>query len=196
VKKIILLACLVFSSWVLATEPLYKPAGLYVYNKEVLVTKKRTAETASHVSADGITRIKNLKSAGFICVRKNQTLSICQKIETNLETPDFVQKSVDNYLGMGSFTFSGTGDATVVHDGASTEWLVYEDVLLGNYKINVYKIVKTNQNSWYAAFPISDEQGIANIEIKNQNTLALPLTLESKINGQTVAYFITATFKK
>jgi hypothetical protein len=172
----------------------FRPVGLYTYNNEVLITKKRTAETASHTSTDGMARINILKASGFTCVRKNQTTSICQKIETNVSTPEFIQKSVDDYLKNGSFHFSGAGEPSIIHDGASTEWMVYEDVLLGNYKINVYKIVKTNQNTWYAAFPVSNEQGIANIEIESNQKLKLPLVLESKINGQTVAHFITAAF--
>lgn len=193
-KTFLLLACLALTTTAFAANPDFRPVGLYTYNNEVSITKKRTAETAVHTTADGSARIKILKEAGFTCVRKNQTSSICQKIETNISTPDFIQKSVDDYLKNGSFNFSGTGEPTVVHDGASTEWMVYEDVLLGNYKISVFKIVKTNQNAWFAAFPVSDEQGIANIEIESNHKLKLPLVLESKSNGQTVAYFITAAF--
>jgi hypothetical protein len=195
-KKLILLTSFLISILAFGETPMYKPAGLYVYNKEILLTKKRTAETVGHTTAEGQKRIVLLKKDGFFCVRKNQTNTICQKIETNLEIPAYVKNAVDNHLKQAVFNFSGTGEAVITHDGADTEWMVYEDVFLGNYKIDVYKLVHTKNERWFAVFPVSQEQGIGNIEIKNQETLLYPVTLETQVDGQTVAFFVTATFSK
>lgn len=195
-KKILFFVSFLISSALFAEAPLYRPVGAFTYNKEVLLKKKRTAETTSHMTAEGQERIKELKKLGFICVRKNQQVSICQKTETNLETPAFIQKSVDNYLANAKFIFSGTAEAVLSYDGANTEWMVREDVLMGNHKVDLYKIVKTFNGPWFIVFPVSEEQGIANMELVNNEQLGLPLTMESKIDGQTVAFFITATFVK
>lgn len=195
-KKLTLLLSIIMCSGVWAQVEILRPTGTYQYNSQVEVTKKRSAETVNHTTPPGVERMNALKKSGFSCIRKNQINSICQKIEAQQSTPEFVQNAVDKYLNNGSFFFAGDGDAVIVHDGASTEWLIHEDVIIGSYKLNVYKLVKNNKGQWYAAFPVSDEQGIANIEIKSVQEIGLPLILESKINGQTVAYFVTAHFKK
>lgn len=179
---------------VFAQSPEFRPVGEYGYTKEVFLTKKRTAETASHLTPAGMARIKELKSAGFMCVRKNQKDSICQKTENNLETPEFIQTAVDNYLESAKFTFSGTSEPEIFHDGSSTEWLVNEVVMLGNKKVNMFKIVRTSDNMWFVSFPVTAEQGIGNMEIFSNEKLGLPLTLQGSDKAQTIAYFITAIF--
>lgn len=195
-KKLIITVCLMMCTLVMAEETLLRPIGHYQYNSVIEITKKRTAETVDHTNASGMARMNALKKLGFSCFRKNQIKSICQKIEGSQNTPDYVQKAVDDYLKSGSISFSGMGDPVVVHDGASTEWLIYEDVMIGNFKLEVYKLVKNNKGQWFASFPVSEEQGIANVEIKSDDNIALPLILESKPAGQTVAFFVSANFVK
>lgn len=193
-KKIILLSLVLLSTLTFGEELLYRPTGTYTYSKEVILTKKRTAETVGHLSSTGVERIKNLKKNGFVCIRKSQKETICQKTETRFnETPDFIQKAVDDYLMNAKFTFSGTGEPTIVFDGANTEWLVYEDVYLGSKKIDVYRITKT-PDAWFLSFPVSEDQGIGNMEIESNNRLGLPLTMQNKVDGQTIGYFIKAIF--
>ena len=195
-KKLFIIVCFMICTTVMAEDTLLRPIGHFQYNSVLEITKKRTAETVNHTNTPGIARIDALKKLGFSCFRKNQITSICQKIEGTQNTPDFIQTAVDDYLKNGSITFSGMGDPVVVHDGASTEWLIYEDVMIGSYKLNVYKLVKNNKGQWFASFPVSEEQGIANVEVKSETNIGLPLILESKPAGQTVAYFVTANFVK
>lgn len=193
-KYFILLTSLIFCTGIYAEDEILRPIGIFQYKSLVEVTKKRTAETVSHTSAQGIECIKNLKKIGFTCIRKNQINSICQKIESLQSTPTFVQKAVDDYLKNASISFAGTGMAEVVHDGASTEWLIREVVMIGSFKLDIYKLVKNNKGAWFAVFPVSEEQGIANVEVLTRNHIGLPLILETKEAAQTVAYFVTAHF--
>ena len=195
-KLFITFSLFLFSLSTLAQTPLFRPVGEFLYTKEVLLTSMRTAESVSHISTEGKSRIKELKSDGFICVRKNQQLSICQKIEKNLETPDFIQNAVNEYLQKAKFSFSGNGTPEIIHDGANTEWLISETVMLGNKKIEMYKIIKTADDLWFASFPVSNEQGIGNMQIFSDERLGLPLTLQGKNTTQTISYFITAIFNR
>lgn len=195
-KKLFIIVSILLCSGLWAQDEILRPSGTYKYNLQATVTKKRSAETVNHTTPAGVERMNALKKIGFFCIRKNQVNSICQKLESQQSTPEYVQAAVDKYLNNGSFFFAGDGEAVIVHDGASTEWLIHEDVMIGSYKLNVYKLVKNNKGQWYAAFPVSDEQGIANIEIKSTAHIGLPLILESKQSGQTVAYFVTAHFVK
>ena len=193
-KKITLLAFAMLSTLAFGEELLYRPTGTYSYSREVVLTKKRTAETLNHITTEGQARIKELKKTGFTCIRKSQKESICQKTETDFpSTPDFIQNAVDDYLKKAQFSFAGTGEPTIVFDGANTEWLVYEDVYLGSKKINVYRITKT-PDGWFLSFPVSEDQGIGNMNLESNNRLGLPLTMQTKENGQTVGYFIKAIF--
>lgn len=195
-KQFLFFSSLILSFSTMAAMPEFRPSGEYNYTREVLLTKKRTAETTSHMTEAGKARIKELKKDGFMCVRKNQTDSICQKNENNLETPDFIQTAVDNYLRTAKFIFSGTAEPQIFHDGSSTEWLVNEIVMLGNKKVEMFKIVKTADNLWFVSFPVSNEQGIGNMEIFSNDRLGLPLTLQGSNKAQTIAYFITAVFNR
>lgn len=194
-KTLFLLGFSLISSLAFAeATPEFRPSGVYNYSKEVFLTKKRTAETTSHISTEGQARIKLLKKEGFTCIRKSQQETICQKTETSFpETPTFIQTAVDNYLAGFSFNFSGIGEPFIVFDGANTEWMVYEDVYLGKKKVEMFKIVKTPEG-WFASFPVSQEQGIGTLNIDSNDKLGLPLTLQTKENGQTVGYFIKAMF--
>lgn len=195
-KKIVFFALILLSSLVFSQELTFRPVGVFSYNQEVRITKKRSAETVSRETTEGNARIKELKRIGFSCIRKDQVKSLCTKTETNLPTPEFIQTAVDNYLDGIAFTFSGTGEPTIIFDGANTEWLVQEEVLLGNKKIPMYKITKTFDGPWYVTFPVSEEQGVGTLNLESNDHLGLPLTLEKKENGQTIGYFITAAFKK
>lgn len=195
--KFILFCSLVTLSFrAMANTPEFRPSGEYSYTKEVILTKKRTAETVSHTTPVGIERIKELKKDKFTCVRKNQKDSICQKVENNLETPEFIQVAVDDYLEKAKFIFAGTAEPQIFHDGSSTEWIVNEAVMLGNKKVEMFKITKTANNLWFVSFPVSDEQGIGNMEIFSNDKLGLPLTLQGSNNSQTIAYFITGIFNR
>ncbi|MBC7711919.1 MAG: hypothetical protein H7177_01170 [Rhizobacter sp.] len=195
-KKIIFFTLMSLCSMAFSSELTYHPVGLFSYNNEVTLTKKRSAETVSLVTAEGAARIKDLKNSGYICIRKNAQTSLCTKTENNLPTPDFIQAAVDKYLIGVTFTFPGTGVPTVVFDGANTEWMVTEVVMLGKIRVPMYKITKTFDGPWYVTFPVSDEQGIGTLNLVNNDELGLPLTMEQKVNGQTIGYFITATLKK
>ncbi len=195
-KKLIFLALLSLSSRTFSQELIYHPVGNFAYNHEVKITKKRSAETVIRDSNEGSARIKELKKNGYSCIRKDQVKSLCTKTETNLPTPEFIQVAVDNYLEGIVFTFPGTGEPTIIFDGANTEWLVQEDVMLGNKKVGMYKITKTFDGPWYISFPVSEEQGIGTLNLESNEHLGLPLTLERKENGQTAGYFITASLKK
>ncbi|MBC7428519.1 MAG: hypothetical protein H7336_07910 [Bacteriovorax sp.] len=54
----------------------------------------------------------------------------------------------------------------------------------------------TFNGPWYVTFPISDEQGIGTLNLESNDHLGLPLTMEQKVDGQTIGYFLTAAFKK
>lgn len=193
-KNLIFTSLLLVSTSTFASDFL-RPAGQYTYNKVIKLNKKRSAETVSHETTPGQDRIRDLKKLGFICVRKNQKVSICQKTETNFETaPEFLQKAANDFLGNASFTFAGDGEPYIVHDGSDTEWMVYEEVLIGKNRVNAFKIVKTKENKWYISLPVSDEQGIGVLELHSEKEIALPLTVERKEDGQTVGYFFTANF--
>jgi hypothetical protein len=179
-------------------ELLYRPVGKYLYQNDIQITKKRTAETVSHMSSDGQNRIKQLKKNGFFCVRKNQIDSICQKNELNVNPiPDYVQNAVDQYFHGAELFFPGVVIPELTFDGATQEWFVRETILIGKGKVDMYKIVNTNDEikKWYLTLPISENNGIGLIEIKNQSTLAIPLVLQAKSEGQTVGYFIDAQFQ-
>lgn len=195
-KQFLFLTFLSLSFSAFAQMPEFRPVGKYSYTNEVLLTKKRTAETVGHLTPVGMERIRELKKDGFMCVRKNQKDSICQKTENNLETPEFIQAAIDNYLEKAKFTFTGTAEPEIFHDGSSTEWLVNEVVMLGNKKVNMFKIVRTSDNRWFVSFPVTAEQGIGNMEIFSNEKLGLPLTLQGSDKAQTIAYFITAVFTK
>lgn len=189
-----LIASLVLSP-VFAAETPIRPIGTYQYHQEMTLTKKRTAETISHILPEGQERIKVLKKAGFTCIRKSQKDSICSKIVTKFDSvPSFIQEAVDKYLKNALFTFPGTGEAIMVHDGAATEWQVREDVMIGNFKVEVFKIVRDNKGEWFITLPVSNEQGIGVLELHSDKEIGLPLTLVRKEEGQTVGYFITAIF--
>ncbi len=193
-KKILLFCFVLTSTLAFGEELLYRPVGTYSYSKEVILKLKRTAETVGHLTDEGQARIKELRHTGFICIRKNQKESICQKSETDFPvTPAFIQKLVDEYLAHAKFIFPGTGEPKVVFDGANTERLVYEDAFLGSKKIDVYKITKTPEE-WFLSFPISEDQGIGNMTLESNHRLGLPLTMQSKENSQTIGYFIKAIF--
>lgn len=195
-NKLIFLVMLTVCSQVLGQELTFHPVGKFTYNQEVKITKKRSAETVSRETVDGNARIKELKKNGYSCIRKDQVKSLCTKIETDLPTPEFIQIAVDNFMGRATFTFPGTGEPTLIFDGANTEWLIQEVVLLGNKKVGMYKITKTFNGAWYVTFPVSEEQGIGTLNLLSNDHLSLPLTLEKKENGQSVGYFITASLKK
>lgn len=195
-KNFFILSFFIFSFSAFAQSPRFRPVGDFLYTKEVLLTSKRTAESVSHVSSQGIARIKELKSDGFMCIRKNQQISICQKTQKNLETPDFIHTAVDNYLENAKFSFSGTGSPEIIHDGANTEWLISELVVLGNKKIEMYKIIKMANGSWFASFPVTSKQGIGTMEIFSDERLGLPLTLQGNNKTQTISYSITAIFNR
>ncbi len=188
----------VYANKVITPEPLYRPIGLYQYQNDIQITKKRTAETVSHQTNEGQVRIKELKRSGFICVRKNQIDSICQKNEFLIHPiPDFVQKAVDQYFQDGEMNFPGTAIPALTFDGATQEWFLRETIKIGSGKVEMYKIVNTNDQvkRWFLSLPISETNGIGLIEIKNQNLLAIPMVLQSKSNNQTIGYFIDAYFK-
>lgn len=194
-KNFFLFSFILISSSVFANNPL-RPVGNYDYTGTIHLNKKRTAETVPHSTNDGLARMTELKKTGFNCVRKNQKVSICQKIETTFDSiPDAIQKAVDKYLANAEFFFPGDGEPIIVHDGADTEWMVYEDILIGKNKINAYKIVRKKDARWYISLPVSTEQGIGVLELHSLRKIALPLTLESKIEGQTIAHFLTADFE-
>lgn len=193
-KNLIFASLFLLSSTAFSSTPI-RPIGTFKYTKEIKLNKKRSAETVSHETTPGKERISELKNIGYICVRKNQKVSICQKTETSFDTvPDYLQKAADEYLVKARFIFPGDGEPTIVHDGSDTEWMVYEEVFIGSAKVNAYKIVRKKDDKWYVSLPVSSEQGIGVLELYSENELALPLTVERKENGQTVGYFFTAGF--
>lgn len=191
-KNLIVLVSLVITTHAFASVPL-RPVGTFEYTGQVKLNKKRTAETVSHITAQD--RIQALKKLGFLCVRKNQQVSVCQKTETVFDgVPDYLQRAADVYLAKAKFVFPGDGEAYVVHDGSDTEWMIYEEAFIGGKKISAYKIVRKKDGNWYVSLPVSSEQGIGVLELYSESELALPLTVERKEEGQTVGYFFTAGF--
>lgn len=195
-KKLLFLISMSFCSLAFTQELTLRPVGVFSYNNKVTINKKRTAETVSRITTDGEARIKDLKKSGFSCIRKDQEKSLCTKIETNLKTPDFIQVAVDKYLCGISFTFPGTGEPSIIFDGANTDWLVVEDVMLGNKRVGMYRITKTFNGPWYVTFAVSEDQGIGILNLISNEQLDFPLVLEQKENGQTIGYFISATLQK
>lgn len=177
-----------------AETPL-RPIGTFVYEGEVLVSNKRSAVTVSHITAEGQAKIKNYKSMNFICIRRSQKESICQKNEALKVVPDFARDAVDKFLQGRHFDFSGVGEPELIYDGATTEWLVREPVSLGGKKIDLYKIVKTHEGKWNLSFPVSVEQPLTNMDLFSANHLALPLVLQAKEGELTVGYFLSAQLK-
>lgn len=175
-----------------AVTPELRPEGLYLYAGELLVSKKRSAISISHVNVEGQAKIKNYKRQNFICIRKNQKETICQKNEAVKETPEFAKLAVSNLLAGKTFEFSGTGQVELIHDGADTEWLVTEPVILAGAKIKLFKIIRQNNGIWAMSFPVSEEQGIANMYLYSNTSLGLPLILQRKEAELTVGYFLTA----
>lgn len=179
-------------------EPLYRPIGRYVYQNEIQITKKRTAETVSHISNEGQSRIKQLKKSGFICIRKSQSESVCQKNELNVNPiPEFIQQAVDQYFQNAWLYFPGVVVPELTFDGATQEWFVRERIQIGSGKVDMYKIVNSNDEvkRWYLTLPVSETNGIGLIEIKNQALLAIPMILQSKSDEQTIGYFIDVHFQ-
>jgi hypothetical protein len=193
-KNLIIATLVLFTTQTFASD-FIRPVGEFAYTKVIKLNKKRTAETVSHETAPGQERIRDLKKTGFICVRKNQKVSICQKTENNFDAiPLFLQKAADDFLANAHFIFPGDGEPQMVHDGSDTEWLIHEDVMIGKNKVTAFKVVRKKDNKWYVSLPVSDEQGIGVLELYSEKEIALPLTVERKEDGQTVGYFFTANF--
>lgn len=172
--------------------PDFRPQGVYHYNGEVKVTNKRSAVSISHMSTEGQAKIKSYKAQKFICIRKSQKETICQKNETINSVPEFAQTAVDNLLTGKHFIFPGTGYIELIHDGADTEWLVTEQIKIAGAKAEQYKIVRQNNGVWNLSFPVSGEQGIANMFLYSNQLLGLPLILQKKEAEFTVGYFLLA----
>lgn len=193
-KSLILTSLLSISSLSFAGT-FIRPVGTFTYTKHLQLNKKRTAETISHLTSSGQERIQVLKKDGFLCVRKNQQLSICQKTESGFTgVPAFLQKAADDFLANAKFVFPGEAEPVIVHDGSNTEWLIQEEASIGNTKINAYKIVHTKDDKWYVSLPMNNEQGISILELYSDTELLFPLTVERKENAQTVGYFFTSQF--
>lgn len=102
---------------------------------------------------------------------------------SNSAAADEIVEEVDKYLKNALFTFPGTGEAIMVHDGSATEWQIKEDVMIGIFKVEVFKIVRDNKGDWFITLPISEEQGIGVLELHSDKEIRLPLTLERKEDG-------------
>ncbi|MCB0369441.1 MAG: hypothetical protein KDD45_08320, partial [Bdellovibrionales bacterium] len=107
--------------------------NVLVYQGQVIPSQVRTSESVSHITMEGKLRIKELRSQGFICLRKSQVESLCSLVTGLKVLPEGIQKFVDQKVLGFAINFSVLVNEPVLKIDISKqkEWMVDHLITIG-----------------------------------------------------------------
>lgn len=195
---------IIFMSWVslaAGATPLPElPTGLYQYQGQFMVHKKRDNQVVYWQTQEGAAELKLLKKNGYTCLRNRPTTYVCFKEESvEKPLPEFVS-GLGQKLNSFRIEFPTQYEKiNLIHDGfSSQEWLVQEPYQINEKNLDLMKIVHNDSNRWYLVFPVDENQPVGILNYITQQQLGFSLLAsitDSKnphINHQ---YFIEAYFE-
>lgn len=175
--------------------PIQRLAGSFSYQGHFAVPSARRAETVDMDKPEGEARIKELRTEGYSCIRKNQTLRLCSKIWTPEKPPQGTAEAVAEFMKPIRVEFEGSQTPPeLIHDGSTTqEWQVNEKVKVLTAELSAYRVVKTNKEKIFIVFPVSESQPLSPLEYHSAEKLSLMIIANTKDTAtSTLAYTIVA----
>lgn len=153
------------------------------------------AETLDSTAPDFKRRLKELRSEGFTCIRKNSQAYLCSRLEKPASWPPEVDSAI--HKGMKGFLIDFQGPFSepefLIETSTEQEWLFRESVEIRGVRVGMFKFVKLlDGRETMISFPISEEQGIGWVDFPEASRLELHLTLSGKQGNRTLGYFVEA----
>jgi hypothetical protein len=176
--------------------PIARLRGLFTYQGHFEVSSLRKAETLSSETVEGQARIKQLRSEGYTCIRKNPTTRICSKTWTPAEKPQGLEASVEKFMKSIRVEFEGgSNPPQLTHDGSTQEWEVREVVKIIESSVPVYRVTRSSKGVVFLTFPINESQGLGSLRYENEKKLVLTVLAnshdsENSSENSTVSYTI------
>jgi hypothetical protein len=186
-----------FASQIPIPPPLDLPNGDYLYQGHIHALLLKKTKLFEHNKAEEAKTIEELKSKGYLCLRRSMTQTLCQFKTENFQLP--ANTAEKTYKAMSGYPihFPKNPDVTMSHNGSTTqEWLVSGPFLIGETELNLYRITRTNEGEIFIAFPVSDENPISYLTYHETRGLGFRLTLQgTDSEGWKLNYIFEAIYE-
>lgn len=185
------------ASILMSVFPHTLPQGLFNYQGAIVTENIRIAESLLHNTSSGKERMAELKKDQFVCIRQNQTRTICSKNTGSVPTKESIQNAVAQKLNRWSVEFYPLINDPEMYQSLSDKdiWQIESPVRIGSRKVNIYQFVHDlNQFNQSVTFPVNEDQPIGHLTWTTQprHQLGLTLVVSEKINHQTYGHILTA----
>ncbi|GEM_PF-5522497 len=157
-------------------------SGLFDYQGNFDIQKVRRTELVPFLTEAGERRLKDLRRAGYTCIRKNAQIHRCAKTWKPETAPEGIAESLQDFMGSVEVEFfAGDSDAELIHDGSSVQqWVVRDQVRLLQSKVHLYRVNRTYEGRISLNFPVGEEQPLGTLNFHSKTRLGLVLVANLK----------------
>lgn len=166
-------------------------SGLYNYQGNFDIQKARRLELVPFLTEKGSQRLKELRSKGYTCIRKNAQIHRCAKTWKPEIPPEGIAESLADFMRSVEVEFfAGDSEAELIHDGSSVQqWVVRDQVRLLRSKVNLYRVNRTYEGRISLNFPVSEDQPLGTLNFHSKHRFGLVLVANAKESE-----FVTMTY--
>ncbi len=194
----LLLTLIIGNSTFAAFSPPAIPLGIWNFNETYKVTNLRVSEIVASPGNKPSDRVIELRNSGFLCIHQSPVKYLCTK---NLKDAELTTNQeaylIDRFKGFQIEFLPTVHQAQLIFDGSEqSDYLMKQNLTLAGSNYSQYGITVSSNGITHFKFIAENDESPNIIATYENSIFAIPVIMQSKINGQTWGYSLNVFLAK